>query len=263
MKPVYRFVCLFLLFGLSAPGAISSAITEAEADFNEGKALAKKRQFKKAIPFFDHAAKLAPNVAVIYAERGSAYLNLEQIEPAFADLSRAIKLAPTLCQPYADRARCEYEKHNCRAAIDDMSHAIPLASDKVDRAFKIRERATYYLDLGDSKNALVDVNKSLTIFPDFYTYFLRADMHCRLKQYKEAVADYTTGLKLVKPNTIDLDFWYEQRARAYDKLGETKLAAKDREQSRQSNLKDPYYKLLGPSEKGGWELPSGLGKPHQ
>jgi len=263
MKPIYRFACLLLLCSLNSYGTICSAITEAEADFKEGKALAQKRQFRKAIPFFNHSAKLAPNVAVIYAERGQAYLNLEEIDNALADLTHAIKLSPTLCQPYADRARCYYERHNPRAAIDDMSHAIPLASDKIDRAFKIRERANYYLEVGESKKALDDVNSSIALVQDYYTYFLRGDMHYKLKQYKEAVVDYTEGLKRIKPDVTDLDFWYEQRARAYDKLGDTRLAAQDRAKARQSNNKDPYYRLLGPGENGGWELPSGLGKPHQ
>jgi tetratricopeptide (TPR) repeat protein len=262
MRAVYRLAC-FLLCGLSCCGTASGAITQAEAEYNEGKALAKKGQFRKALLLFDDAARMAPNVAAIYAERGSAYLNLEQREKALDDLNRAIKLDPKNFQPYVDRARCQYELHDCRASIDDVSRAISLDPDKCDRCYRYRERALYYLDLGDTKKALDDLNTSISLRQDFYTNFMRGDLFYKLKRYKEAVADYTIGLKQIKPTVTYMDYWYEQRARAYDKLGESKLAAQDRSKARVSHEVDPYYKFVGPKEDGGWELPSGLGKTHQ
>jgi|SRR5277367_6321389 len=250
MKPVYRFACLFLLFGLSADGTVYSAVSEAEAELKTAEALVKKRQFRDALPYFDRAAKLAPSVGKIFAERGSLLLGLEEREKALDDLNRAIQLDPSRIDSYVDRARCQYELQKPRAAIEDVTRAINLEHDKPNRAFRLRERASYYFQMGNSQKAFDDLGASLTWLQDYYTYFLRGDMHYKLKQYRAAVADYTIGLKLVKPNVTDVDFFYEERARAYDKLGETSLAQQDRRTSRIYSRKDPFFDYL-PPDRGG------------
>jgi tetratricopeptide (TPR) repeat protein len=229
-------------------GTVASASPEAEADFKTAQKLVKRKEFKRALPFFNHAIKLDPNVAKFYAERGSLLLGLEEREQALNDLSKALKLDPSLCETFADRARCHYELGDYQAAVDDISHAINLDHDKIGRAFKIRDRATFYIELGQLKKALDDVRTSLSLFPDYYTYFIRAGIYEKQKQYKSAVEDYTSGLKIIKPDATDVEFWYENRARAYDKLGQADLAAKDRIKSRGYSKKDPYYDFLPPDD---------------
>ena len=47
---------------------------------------------------------MAPQLAVAYVNRGSAYGRLGQLEPAIRDLNEAIRLEPQLAEAYAIRA---------------------------------------------------------------------------------------------------------------------------------------------------------------
>src|SRR5271168_1022231 len=192
----FLFLPLAILLSLTAASA-ALAGSESETNYQAAMALISKGYHEKALPYLDRAIKLSPDDWKLYTARGCAWLDLEDRQRALADLTRAIKLAPQRSQIYEDRARCNFEMHNLKAAIADQSDAIKRTETQVLRTKRVRVRSKYYLEEGDSKNALADLTALISQNPkDYRLYFDRADMYHQLKQYQKAVADYSRGLEL-------------------------------------------------------------------
>jgi tetratricopeptide (TPR) repeat protein len=247
MKVPLTIFLWFFLTTLAGPAAL--ALPKAEADYNTAMALISKGSHKRAIPYLDRAIKLSPADWKLYDARGSAWLDLEDYKRALADLTKAVELAHR-SQIYEDRARCYFEMHNFKDAIADQSEAIKRTENPELRTQRVRVRSKYYLEKGDSKNALADLGDLIAQrSKDSRLYFDRADMYHQLKQYQNAVADYTRGLRLAGSALKNADYWYEQRARQYDKLGKKDLAEADRIRASRSVNKNEALELFKPKAK--------------
>jgi tetratricopeptide (TPR) repeat protein len=186
----------------------------------------------KALPILDRAIKLSPNDWKLYTTRGRAWLGVERLQCALDDFNKGIKLDPNRSQIYEARALCYFEMHNLKAAIADQSKAIEMTPPDKLRRDRIRVRSKYYLEQGDSKHALADATDLILQNPkDCRWYLDRGDMYYALKQYQNAIADYTRGIEM-GGNMRNLDYWYRQRAHVYTKLGKYNLADADRKKAK-------------------------------
>jgi tetratricopeptide (TPR) repeat protein len=76
--------------------------------------------------------------------------------------------------------------------------------------------------------AIKELSNRITRDPqDDDSYFKRAGLKVRQKQFKEAIADYTSAIKIAPTPT-----YYKERAKAYQEIGENELAKKDLEKAK-------------------------------
>jgi len=97
-----------------------------------GIACLQKREFDRAILFFDKSLEVNPASAEAYEMRGMTYGYREQYDQAIADFNRALEINPRLGQVYLNRARAyyisgEYDKSwgDIRKA-EDLGYKIPV-----------------------------------------------------------------------------------------------------------------------------------------
>jgi len=87
-----------------------------------------------------------------------------------------------------------------------------------------RGRAKVYLATGNYKAALAEMNTSMALAPTDGRIMERAAILRKLNMYKEAIADYTLGIKI----TPEDPHMYFERARCFEKLGMQAEAAHDK-----------------------------------
>jgi tetratricopeptide (TPR) repeat protein len=222
-----------LVFTTTLWGTCALCSPESDMDRATARGLVNHKNYKRAVPFLDHAIKLAPDDGRLYLDRGSALFWMEEYQRAMADFTTALKLDPkSSWKSYELRARCRSELGDFKAAVTDISNAIKVEKDPHNKAFLFKERATYYINLGQPDKAIADVDSAIATRPkEYYNYSRRAALYASLHQYQKAVEDYSTAIKLHDGRFDDLDRIYSSRANAYEKLGRKDLADKDRKQA--------------------------------
>jgi len=224
-----RAILLIMLFSICARPA--SAMSEADQCFTTAESLVQKKKHRQAIPYFDRAIQLAPNICRFYDERGMAYLDLEEDDKAFADFNTVIKLNPKYGFAYRHRARCYFEKGNLPFAIADITTAISFeTNNKWYKSELLTDRSTYHLKNKEPGKALADMTESIALTPDIWPrYRARGELYVVLGQYQKAVDDYNKAFEIAS-QTRKQPYLYGLhglRARAYEKLGRKDLAAAD------------------------------------
>jgi len=106
---------------------------------------------------------------------------------------------------------------------------IELSDIPKDKSMAYRLRGKMYLQLKQSDQAIAQYSEGMRVDPkDYINYRQRAQVYETQKQYKKAIADFTTAIDLNRINSDDLATSYSGRARCYDKIGKTDLVAADR-----------------------------------
>ncbi len=145
----------------------------------------------------------------------------EQEEQIIQELSAKIEHEPN-AENYINRANfywtmpmTEYEK-----AIADYTSALSFENcpDSV-----YYNRGGVYFQNGDYDNALQDLNIAVKLLPTPKTYHGRGDTYRILKQYKQAIKDYSKAIELNK----DFPSAYKFRAECYYELGNFSQAIND------------------------------------
>jgi len=77
----------------------------------------------RAIPDYDEAVRVEPNVADQYLCRGNGYIARGEYDHAISDYSHAIRIEPSYANSYAARALAYYEKRDFDRAIADLTEA--------------------------------------------------------------------------------------------------------------------------------------------
>jgi tetratricopeptide (TPR) repeat protein len=81
------------------------------------------------------------------------------------------------------------------------------------------------MQIGDFEQALADANRAISLSPDEFGYCMRGDIYCELRQFAQAVQDYSRAIRLNAKNPDFLD----RRADAYELLEKPDEARTDRE----------------------------------
>lgn len=127
---MFRSIVLCLLLSLLGSAAISSeSQVNASAEFfKSGKAKMLKGDYVGAVKDYNEAARLNPNDALIYVNRGCAYNCIKDDKRALADYETAISVNPKLAVAYYNRASQMRRLKEFDKAIDDYNKAISLDS---------------------------------------------------------------------------------------------------------------------------------------
>jgi len=88
-----------------------------------GTAYLQKREFDRAISFFDKSLEINPMYAEAYETRGMTYSGREQYDEAIADFNKALEINPRRGEAYVSRARAYYFKKEYAKSWGDVRKA--------------------------------------------------------------------------------------------------------------------------------------------
>jgi len=112
-----------------ADGSIRDAVpkgADASYFYRKGRAYADQERFDVAMPFFNQAIQLDPNMAVALNARCYAHLRLHHYDQALADCTEAIRLNPGYSNAYRNRAVAKHFAGDKGGAAEDFRRASEL-----------------------------------------------------------------------------------------------------------------------------------------
>lgn len=182
-------------------------------------------KFDKAIDDCTAAIAINPKSTKAYITRASIYDGINKSELAIEDCKKAILYSNTAEMKaglYNLMAHSYLKLHQYSKAIIADSTAIilnpNLANAYINRAEAYGRSGKCQLAIGDLSIAMAGYQEKPLILSNLLSY--RGDMKRGLKQYKEAINDYSLSLKLNPDNGIT----YWNRAAAYRQNGDYQLA---------------------------------------
>lgn len=177
-----------------------------------------------AITAYSEAIREKPTEAALYVNRARCFIesnNKELIDDALIDCDKALELQPDLSWAYVTKA-------DALMRIGGVLKATPLYEKAVAMeplvAYINYRLACAYHFVGRNKEAIAIYEKVLEMdaeYVDAYTGCGTAYRH--EKNLDKAIEYYSTAIKLQPMN----EYLYYNRARAYEDVGEFKLAAVD------------------------------------
>ena len=216
----------------------------------------------RAIDDFTQAIQLDPKNAQYYYMRGIAYSFFNKHQQAIDDSTQAIQLDPKNAEYYSVRGMQYVILREYKKAIKDFTEAIRLDDKSV---FYYGYRGIAYSGLKQYKQAISDLTETIRrdpknapytveglrysefkdneIFISSYNtrisvvYAARGDYHRNLKNYTQAIDDYTQAIKIDPKNPT----YYRDRGVAYGKLKNYKQAIDDYTQAIKIDDKNAIY----------------------
>ena len=148
--------------------SVSSHLTAARANdaAQEGRRLTERREFAAAIPHFDKAlaGTLPPRErARCHLDRGWCYMNVERDPEAIPEFDAAISLNPQLVNAWLDRGIVFHRRRDFDRAMADYTQAIALNEECVDA---YRNRALIFAQSGRMPQAIADMDQAIRWAPD-------------------------------------------------------------------------------------------------
>lgn len=176
---------------------------------------------------FDFARRY-PTQEYGYATLAEALQRKGDYASAIASVDRAAELGLGAAECHMLRADIYDDANDTGKAIQEFTllAQTPEAGENPElRQMCLVARAGLLLRIGDLDQALQDTNQAISILPEASAYFIRGHVYRRKEELGKAVEDYTRAIQLKsdEPN------FFVQRAEAYDELGDSAAAMKDRE----------------------------------
>jgi tetratricopeptide (TPR) repeat protein len=155
---------------------------------NRGTAYDDKHDYTHAIPDYDEAIRLNPNLASAFYGRGEAYDHTGEFDRAIQDYNEALRLNPNFAYAYDARGRAHRNKGDFDQAIRDYGEAIRLDPHY---ALAFNNRGDSYRSKGDYDQALQDFNEAIRLNPKLISaYANRGFVYLSLSNLAAATTDY-------------------------------------------------------------------------
>ena len=136
---------------------------------------------------FDHALAIDSSLAMVYYNRGLAYVSLKQPQQALTDYDRALELAPHLYNTYSDRASVYETLKMYHEAVNDYTLILERNPNDTLATFS---RGTMYLYLDEPLKAIEDFDRLIKLYPGFAcAYNNRGEAYLRLRDIERARVD--------------------------------------------------------------------------
>ena len=182
---------IFAMCALALALMLSGARTATATDWCKG--YLNIRQYDMAVQSCTEAISsgryAGKDLAVLFFERGAAYIYKGRYGSAVSDFSKAIALEPSYTDAYDGRAVAYGYEGRYALAIADFTKAIALNPLDVN-AYDIR--GVFYIDSGQYALAISDFNKALALNPqDAGAYKGRGLSHEKKGEYDLAISDLT------------------------------------------------------------------------
>lgn len=206
----------------------------AKAYTYRGMAYSQSGEFQLAHEDFSMAIKWGQDRANNYFNRGWVKSELEEYVSAIDDFSKSIELDSTDAEAFYYRGMSYALNNNFEKAIQDYSRAI--AKNKA--AVYFENRALAYIQTGDYKNALRDLNSAIPLqsAPEAETLALRADVKKQAGDWKGCEADLSEAIQCGAT-----DEYYFARAQCRMELCDYAGAANDYSMLLQEDTGEIYY----------------------
>ena len=133
------------------------------ADFLEGIAAGKQRDYEKAVGCFTRALQTDPLHVESYYNRGLARLKLREPQEALSDFDEAVNLAPNNATVISDRAVAKHLLKRSEEALEDFNRAQKL---EPNNPYRYSSRAYVRASLGDVQGAIADYRKCIALDPE-------------------------------------------------------------------------------------------------
>jgi len=157
-----------------------------EAYFGRGLALARQGLIDDGIADLSTFISRNPESSLAYTKRGVRYMWKQDFANAEKDLSKAVKLDPGNAEAHDDLGVIYARRHEYQAAIEHFSATIKLDSS-YQKGYHNLAMAQYLS--GQDLNALVNVNKAITLNPNHKdALLLKSEIFKVLGRVEEAAA---------------------------------------------------------------------------
>jgi len=205
------------------------AVRLAPSDYLAHRALAQGyatlKKYEQAMSEVNKAISLSPGDPKLFVDRGIYYIGLGKKGPAESDFKKAV------LSPDCGHAVYKYleDMYKDQGRLADAIAVCDLHIKREANETTYREKGEFMAISKDHEGARQALTKAISLAPlNYRNYELRADSYLASGLAEQAVADYSKALSLEPffPSGI-----YQNRARAYEKLGKKDLAEKDRKSS--------------------------------
>lgn len=170
-----------------------------ELYYYKGLTLVALKNLREAMADFNYAIRLNPEQPDAYYNRSILKGYLGDYQGELEDLNKAILLKPEDDNAYNSRGITKSMMGNWNGAVQDFAKCIELNNMNSDAYFN---RAIILYEMAKYLEALSDFNKAIELKPDAESFNRRANVKCRIKDYKGAFEDYNTAINSDTSNYV-------------------------------------------------------------
>lgn len=124
-----------------------------------------RKQYKEAIEWYSKNLKMTGDKKSTLSNRGLVYFQLSMNEKALSDFAAVIKMDPEYYPSYLNRALVYEDQKLYKEALKDLATVLTSSDKNWTQVKALEQRARIYAAQGDNKNALVDLDKALSLDP--------------------------------------------------------------------------------------------------
>lgn len=180
-------------------------------------------EYKLALDDLNKLVKIVPTISDVYNLRGLTLMALKDTSKAFNDFDKAINLDKKFAAAYLNRSKAFIYFNKNQEAINDLNKCIALDSN-IAESYYTKARAEH--NLGLYKSAVDDFTNAMKCsYVNNDIYYRRGNSYFKDKDYINAINDYTQVIYYEPLNPLA----YNNRAFAYDALGDSLYAKQDRQ----------------------------------
>jgi len=194
---------------------------DATAYNNRGNYLYEQGETERALQDLDKALALDPRFFDTYISRGKIYRQTNQLDKAMQDYSKAIAIKPNDPDVYNNRGNVYFSMNKFNEAIADYNKVLQYNPND-SRA--LGNLGAVYARLQKFPEALETLNRAIRLNPGYVDAYLnRAIIFAQTGKPSEAIKDFNSHIKY-KPNNPQALFW---RGQEYEKMGNNQQALND------------------------------------
>jgi tetratricopeptide (TPR) repeat protein len=192
-----------------------------EAYENRGFIFEKMGQLDRAIGDYNTVIALKPDRYRAYYNRGIAFGKKGQLDMALADYDQVIALSPSNYDAYNNRGTVFGKTGRLDKALADYDQAITLDSSRYEAFYN---RGTLFEKTGQPDKALADYDRATILNPSYYSLYLREGVLCDQAGMLDKALEYFNMYIEKNPNNAEA---YGNRGITYALMGQYESALKD------------------------------------
>lgn len=170
-----------------------------------------KHNYQKALKYYDEGIKIDSHNSDYFLSRALLLQEMQDYSSAVRDYTESIRLADKSLHTMYTYFRRGYAYHlggNDKRAKEEFLLAIEMYPEEFD-AYELQ--IEFLCMMGEYKEAISVCNKLMKKYPDYHWYSERAKVYLILKDFKQAIRDFSKAIKLEPNNTC----YYQNRGGAY------------------------------------------------
>jgi len=151
-----------MYMGLFRKSNLSKQIVDGMLIIQKGTDAAQSGDFEEAVNCFTVSLNEVPDNASVLLMRAMALYQMDEYEKALADIYKALSYDTTMPDAYSSKALIEWSMGDTKAALVDYDKAISMSPDSI----YLMNRGQIKRDTGDLKGAVKDLQESVKLDPD-------------------------------------------------------------------------------------------------